>query len=333
MAILVIGGAGYIGSHAVKALAEAGQDVVVLDNFRTGHKQAVHPDATLIEGDLRDGDLLQQVFVDHSIEAVMHFAAHSLVGESVEKPIDYFDNNVGGMISLIQAMKKANVDKLIFSSTAAVYGQADTGLIDEETSKAPTSPYGESKLMMEKMIQWCDQAYGIKYVSLRYFNVAGASSDATIGEDHHPETHLVPIILQVALGERDKLTIFGDDYDTPDGTCIRDYVQVEDLVHAHLLALDYLQQGNDSQAFNLGSAEGYSVKEMLEAARRVTSKEISAEIGPRRAGDPSKLVASSQKAREVLNWQPQYTDIEEIIQTAWKWHSSHPKGYQDEAQD
>lgn len=333
MAILVIGGAGYIGSHAVKALIENQQEVVVLDNFRTGHKQAVHPNATLIEGDIRDGDVLKHIFTDHSIDGVMHFAAHSLVGESVEKPIDYFDNNVGGMINLIQAMKVARVNKLIFSSTAAVYGQAEAGLIDEETPKVPTSPYGESKLMMEKMMQWCDQAYGIKYVSLRYFNVAGASSDATIGEDHQPETHLVPIILQVALGKRDKLVIFGDDYDTPDGTCIRDYVHVEDLVRAHLLALDYLKRGQDSQAFNLGSAEGYSVKEMLEAARKVTGKAIPVEIGARRAGDPSKLVASSQKAREILNWQPHYTDVEAIIKTAWQWHITHPEGYQDESDD
>lgn len=328
MAILVLGGAGYIGSHAVDQLIEQGKQVVVVDNLLTGHRQAIHPAATFNEGDIRDKAFLQSVFEKETIDGVIHFAASSLVGESVEKPLKYFNNNVYGMQVLLEVMKEHQVKHIVFSSTAATYGEPDHSPITEETPTNPKNPYGESKLIMEKMMRWCDEAYGMKYVALRYFNVAGAKSDASIGEDHDPETHLVPIILQAALGQRKEVAIFGEDYDTPDGTCVRDYVHVEDLIAAHLLALEYLQKGNESNVFNLGSNHGYSVKEMVEAARNVTKKEIPARVAPRRAGDPSTLVASSEKARKVLGWKPVYTDVEAIIETAWNWHVSHPNGYQ-----
>lgn len=329
MAILVLGGAGYIGSHAVDQLVNKGYEVVVVDSLFTGHKAAVHEKAKFYEGDIRDKAFLNNVFEQEAIDGVMHFAAFSLVGESVEKPLKYFNNNVYGMQVLLEVMKDHDVKHIVFSSTAATYGEPEVVPISEDMPTNPKNPYGESKLMMEKMMKWCDNAYGMKYVALRYFNVAGAKADASIGEDHDPETHLVPIILQVALGQRDSLKIFGDDYATPDGTCIRDYVQVEDLIAAHILALEYLKAGNPSDAFNLGSNDGYSVKEMLEAARAVTGKEIPAEVVPRRAGDPAQLVAASEKARNVLGWQPAYTDIKDIIRTAWNWHVSHPHGYED----
>ncbi|WP_368251494.1 UDP-glucose 4-epimerase GalE [Enterococcus sp. 2201sp1_2201st1_B8_2201SCRN_220225] len=329
MAILVLGGAGYIGSHAVDQLINKGYEVVVVDSLFTGHKAAVHEKAKFYEGDIRDKEFLNNVFEQETIDGVMHFAAFSLVGESVEKPLMYFNNNVYGMQVLLEVMKDHDVKHIVFSSTAATYGEPEVVPISEDMPTNPKNPYGESKLMMEKMMKWCDNAYDMKYVALRYFNVAGAKSDASIGEDHNPETHLVPIILQVALGQRDSLKIFGDDYATPDGTCIRDYVQVEDLIAAHILALEYLKAGNSSDAFNLGSNDGYSVKEMLDAARVVTGKEIPAEIVPRRAGDPAQLVASSEKARNILGWTPEYTDIKEIIRTAWNWHVSHPHGYED----
>ena len=329
MAILVLGGAGYIGSHAVDQLVNKGYEVVVVDSLFTGHKAAVHEKAKFYEGDIRDKAFLNNVFEQEAIDGVMHFAAFSLVGESVEKPLKYFNNNVYGMQVLLEAMKDHDVKHIVFSSTAATYGEPEVVPISEDMPTNPKNPYGESKLMMEKMMKWCDNAYGMKYVALRYFNVAGAKADASIAEDHDPETHLVPIILQVALGQRDSLKIFGDDYATPDGTCIRDYVQVEDLIAAHILALEYLKAGNPSDAFNLGSNDGYSVKEMLEAARAVTGKEIPAEVVPRRAGDPAQLVAASEKARSVLGWKPAYTDIKDIIRTAWNWHVSHPHGYED----
>ena len=329
MAILVLGGAGYIGSHAVDQLVNKGYEVVVVDSLFTGHKAAVHEKAKFYEGDIRGKEFLNNVFEQESIDGVMHFAAFSLVGESVEKPLMYFNNNVYGMQVLLEVMKDHDVKHIVFSSTAATYGEPEVVPISEDMPTNPKNPYGESKLMMEKMMKWCDNAYGMKYVALRYFNVAGAKADASIGEDHDPETHLVPIILQVALGQRDSLKIFGDDYATPDGTCIRDYVQVEDLIAAHILALEYLKAGNPSDAFNLGSNDGYSVKEMLEAARAVTGKEIPAEVVPRRAGDPAQLVAASEKARSILGWEPAYTDIKDIIRTAWNWHVSHPHGYED----
>lgn len=329
MSILVLGGAGYIGSHAVDQLITKGYEVVVIDNLLTGHRQAIHSQAKFYEGDVRDKPFVQEVFKKETIEGVIHFAASSLVGESVEKPLKYFNNNVYGMQVLLEVMQEYDVKHIVFSSTAATYGEPKESPIVETTPTNPKNPYGESKLMMEKMMKWCDDAYGMKFVALRYFNVAGAKSDASIGEDHTPETHLVPIILQVALGQREALSIFGDDYDTPDGTCIRDYVHVEDLIAAHILALEYLKAGNKSNVFNLGSNSGYSVKEMLEAAREVTGKEIPAMVAPRRAGDPSSLVASSQKAKEILGWQPVYTDVKKIIETAWNWHVSHPTGYAD----
>ncbi|WP_424685162.1 UDP-glucose 4-epimerase GalE [Enterococcus sp.] len=329
MAILVLGGAGYIGSHAVDQLINKGYDVVVVDSLFTGHRDAVHQDAKFYQGDIRDKAFLNDVFEQETIDGVMHFAAFSLVGESVEKPLEYFNNNVYGMQVLLEVMHAHDVKHIVFSSTAATYGEPEVVPIAEDMPTNPKNPSGESKLMMEKMMKWRDNAYGMKYVALRYFNVAGAKADASIGEDHDPETHLVPIILQVALGQRQALKIFGDDYDTPDGTCIRDYVQVEDLIAAHILALEYLKAGNDSNVFNLGSNNGYSVKEMLDAAREATGKEIPAEIAPRRAGDPAKLVAASEKAKTVLGWEPAYTDIKEIIRTAWNWHASHPNGYDD----
>lgn len=328
MSILVLGGAGYIGSHAVDQLINQGYEVVVVDNLLTGHKEAIHKKAVFYEGDVRDAAFLRSVFEKETIEGVIHFAASSLVGESVEKPLKYFNNNVYGMQVLLEVMHEFGVNKIVFSSTAATYGEPKQSPITEELPTNPKNPYGESKLMMEKMMKWCDQAYGMKYVALRYFNVAGAKSDASIGEDHTPETHLVPIILQVALGQRKELKIFGDDYPTPDGTCIRDYVHVEDLIAAHILALEYLKKGNESNFFNLGSNNGYSVKEMLAAAREVTGKEIPAVIAPRRAGDPSTLVASSEKAKSILGWQPKYNDVKKIIETAWNWHVSHPNGYE-----
>ena len=329
MSILVLGGAGYIGSHAVDQLINKGYEVIVVDNLLTGHKAAVHPDARFYEGDIRDKTFLKSVFEKETIEGVLHFAASSLVGESVEKPLKYFNNNVYGMQVLLEVMHEFDVKNIVFSSTAATYGEPKEFPITEITPTNPKNPYGESKLMMEKMMKWCDNAYGMRYVALRYFNVAGAKSDASIGEDHTPETHLVPIILQVALGQRESLAIYGDDYDTPDGTCVRDYVQVEDLIAAHILALEYLKAGNESNFFNLGSNQGYSVQEMLEAAREVTGKEIPAKIAPRRAGDPSRLVASSAKAQAILGWKPKFTDVKEIIKTAWEWHVSHPNGYEE----
>ena len=329
MSILVLGGAGYIGSHAVDQLINKGYEVIVVDNLLTGHKAAVHPDARFYEGDIRDKTFLKSVFEKETIEGVLHFAASSLVGESVEKPLKYFNNNVYGMQVLLEVMHEFDVKNIVFSSTAATYGEPKEFPITEITPTNPKNPYGESKLMMEKMMKWCDNAYGMRYVALRYFNVAGAKSDASIGEDHTPETHLVPIILQVALGQRESLAIYGDDYDTPDGTCVRDYVQVEDLIAAHILALEYLKAGNESNFFNLGSNQGYSVQEMLEAAREVTGKEIPAKIAPRRAGDPSRLVASSAKAQAILGWKPKFTDVKEIIKTAWEWHVSHPNGYKE----
>lgn len=330
MATLVLGGAGYIGSHTVDRLIEKGEKTIVVDSLVTGHRQAVNKDAKFYQGDIADKDFMRQVFKENSdIDAVIHFAAYSLVAESMKKPLKYFDNNTAGMVKLLEVMNEFSIDKIVFSSTAATYGIPEEVPIKETTPQNPINPYGESKLMMEKIMRWADKAYGIKFVPLRYFNVAGAKPDGSIGEDHMPETHLLPIVLQVAMGKRDKLQIFGDDYNTPDGTNIRDYVHPLDLADAHILAVDYLKAGNPSTAFNLGSSTGFSNREILEAARNVTNKEIPAEIAPRRGGDPDVLVASSTKAREVLGWKPQFDDISKIIETAWKWHTLHPEGYQD----
>ncbi|AOW74364.1 MULTISPECIES: UDP-glucose 4-epimerase GalE [Pediococcus] len=329
MSILVVGGAGYIGSHMVKRLIEQGQEVVVVDNLSTGHRKAVDEKARFYEGDIRNHVFLKGVFDRENIDTVVHFAAFSIVPESMEKPLKYFDNNTAGMVALLEEMRDHDVKRIIFSSTAATYGVPEKSPIEENDRQAPINPYGESKLMMEKIIRWADQAYGIKFVALRYFNVAGAYPDGSIGEDHGPETHLTPIILQVAAGQRDQLKIFGDDYNTPDGTNVRDYVHVLDLVDAHILAINYLKAGNDSDVFNLGSSTGFSVKQMVEAAREVTGEPIPAEIAERRPGDPDSLIAASQKARDVLQWQPQYDDVKEIIQTAWNWKQQHPRGYED----
>ena len=330
MTTLVLGGAGYIGSHMVKRLLEKGETPVVVDNLVTGHRAAVDPQAKFYEGDLADQDFMRNVFKENpDIDVVIHFGAYSLVPESMKKPLKYFDNNVAGLIKLLEVMKEVGVNKLVFSSSAATYGIPDKMPIKETDPQNPINPYGESKLMMEKIMHWADEAYGMKFVALRYFNVAGAWPDGSIGEDHNPETHLMPIILQVAQGKRDKLQIYGDDYNTPDGTNIRDYVHPIDLADAHILAADYLRNGNSSDAFNLGSSTGFSNLEMLKAAREVTGKEIPAEIAGRRGGDPDTLIAASDKARRILGWNPQYDDVHKLIETAWKWHSSHPEGYED----
>lgn len=332
MAILICGGAGYIGSHVVRALKARGEDVVVIDNLRTGHAPSVPEGVAFYKGDIRNSEDLAKVFEANEIEAVLHFCACSLVGESVQEPLLYFNNNVGGMITLLESMTKYGVDKIVFSSSAAVYGEPERVPILETDVPNPTNPYGQTKLMMEQIMRWVgDKRANIakhpRYVSLRYFNVAGAWHDGSIGEDHRPESHLVPIILQVPLGKRDHVTVFGDDYPTPDGTCIRDYVHVEDLADAHLRALDYLRKDGESRIFNLGSGDGYSVKTMIEAAREATGHPIPVEMGARRAGDPARLVADSTQAEKILGWKPKITSMTEIVASAWKWHQSHPNGY------
>lgn len=327
MSILVCGGAGYIGSHMVAELLENGEDVVILDNFQKGHRDAVQGRA-IYEGDLRDRKILDKVFSENNIEAVIDFAADSLVGESVTEPLKYFNNNVGGTISLLEAMRDYGVKYIVFSSTAATYGEPESIPIQEQDRTFPTNPYGESKLIVEKILKWSSKAYGIKFTALRYFNAAGAHPSGKIGEDHRPESHLIPLIIQAALGQREKIMIFGDDYNTEDGTCVRDYIHVMDLASAHLLALNRMRKGGESAIFNLGNGKGFSVKEVIEATRRVTGREIKAEIAARRAGDPAVLIASSQKAIEELGWKPKYNSLETIIETAWKWHLSHPDGYE-----
>ena len=329
MSILVCGGAGYIGSHTVHQLVEKGEDVVIVDNLQTGHMGAVNPKAKFYKGDIREAEVLDRIFTENKIDAVVHFAANSLVGESMTNPLKYFNNNVYGMQVLLEAMVRHGIDKIVFSSTAATYGEPERIPIMEDDRTEPTNPYGQSKLIMEKMMKWVSLANGIRYVSLRYFNAAGAIEDGSIGEDHSPETHLIPLILQVPLGKRDHITVFGEDYPTPDGTCLRDYIHVLDLADAHVLAIDYLRRGGESNIFNLGNGQGFSVKEMIEAAREATGLDIKVEIGERRAGDPAQLIASSEKARKVLGWQPKFTDVKAVIGTAWKWHKQHPEGYQD----
>ncbi|MED4346046.1 UDP-glucose 4-epimerase GalE [Heyndrickxia coagulans] len=329
MSILVLGGAGYIGSHAVYQLIDQKYDVVVIDNLQTGHRGAIHPKAKFYEGDIRDRAFMRDVFGKEKIDAIIHFAANSLVGESMEQPLKYFDNNVYGTQIVLEMMKEFHVPHIVFSSTAATYGEPERVPITETMPTVPTNTYGETKLAMEKMMKWCEKAYGIKYVALRYFNVAGARSTGEIGENHHPETHLIPVVLETVLGKREAITIFGEDYDTKDGTCVRDYIHVEDLIDAHILALQYLQNGGASDVFNLGSSNGFSVKEIVDTVREVTGKGFNVKIGDRRAGDPSTLIASSEKAKRVLGWNPQKTDIRQIIKDAWNWHESHPNGYDD----
>jgi UDP-glucose 4-epimerase len=326
MVVLVCGGAGYIGSHMVKELIENGEEVVILDNFQKGHYDAV-VGQKVYEGDLRDRKILDKVFTENKIDAVIDFAADSLVGESVVEPLKYFNNNVGGTVSLLEAMRDHGVKHIVFSSTAATYGEPENVPILEGDRTLPTNPYGESKLAVEKILKWCDNAYGIKYTVLRYFNAAGAHISGEIGEDHRPESHLIPLILQVALGKREKIMIFGEDYNTEDGTCVRDYIHVTDLANAHLMALRRMKAGGASATYNLGNGTGFSVKEVIEVTRKVTGREIKAEVSPRRAGDPATLIASSDKALSELKWKPKYNSLETIIETAWKWHLSHPDGY------
>lgn len=329
MRVLVIGGAGYIGSQAVRKLIENDDEVVVLDSLYTGHRKAVDKRAKFYQGDIEDTFLVNKILRQEKIDAVMHFAAYSLVGESVQNPLKYYDNNVTGMISLLQAMEDAGVKHLVFSSSAATYGIPEKLPITEDTPLNPINPYGETKMMMEKIMHWADKANGIKSIALRYFNVAGAASDGSIGEDHGPESHLVPNILKSAITGDGNFTIFGDDYNTKDGTNVRDYVQVEDLIDAHLLALKHLIKTNKSDVFNLGTAQGYSNLEILESAKKVTGIDIPYKIGARRGGDPDSLVADSTKARTILGWKPKHENVDEVIATAWKWHKNHPNGYED----
>ncbi|WP_322924138.1 UDP-glucose 4-epimerase GalE [Paenibacillus campi] len=326
MAILVTGGAGYIGSHTVAELLERGEDVVVIDNLLTGHHAAVLG-GNFYEGDLRDKALLARIFAENNITAVIHFAASSLVGESMQNPAKYYDNNVYGAMCLLEEMNKAGVNNIVFSSTAATYGEPDKVPIEETDRTEPANVYGETKLVMERMMSWFDKAHGIRYVALRYFNAAGAHASGKIGEDHRPESHLVPLVLQTALGQRPHISVFGDDYPTEDGTCVRDYIHVSDLADAHLKAVEYLAAGGASSAFNLGNGQGFSVKQVIETAKKVTGRDIPAVIEPRRSGDPAVLVASSAKARSVLGWTPQHNSLENIIASAWQWHESKPQGY------
>ncbi|MBS4785294.1 MAG: UDP-glucose 4-epimerase GalE [Clostridiales bacterium] len=326
MSILVCGGAGYVGSHCLEALTAAGYDCIVADNLSRGHRQAVG-EAPLYVGDIADGAFLDRIFTENRVEAVLHFAASSQVGESMANPILYYENNLCATVALIKGMLRHGVKKIVFSSSAAVYGEPETVPIREESPKVPTNTYGETKLAMERFMHWCDVAYGLKYISLRYFNAAGASPGGLIGEDHTPETHLIPLVLWAAQGKREKVSIYGEDYPTPDGTCIRDYIHTSDLAEAHKLALQRLLAGGESDIFNLGSEHGLSVREIIDTARRVTGVDFPVEVAPRRAGDPAVLVASNRKAREVLGWVPRYSDAEQILSSAWKWHLSHPNGF------
>lgn len=329
MAVLVTGGAGYIGSHAVAALQERGEKIVIIDNLQQGHREALLG-GKLYEGDLRDAAFMDTVFQENDdIDAVIHFAANSLVGESMKDPGKYYHNNVFGTLCLLEKMNEYNVRKIVFSSTAATYGEPENVPIDEYDRTLPTNAYGETKLAMEKMMKWFDVAHNIKFVSLRYFNAAGAHESGKIGEDHSPETHLIPIVLQAALGQRPHISVFGEDYDTPDGTCIRDYIHVSDLADAHVLAVDRLRTGADSSVYNLGNGTGFSVKEVIDIARAVTGKEIPAVMEARRAGDPAVLVASSDRARQELAWNPKRNKLEDIIKSAWSWHEANPNGYND----
>ena len=323
MNILVVGGAGYIGSHMVKHLLRAGHEVIVADNFSTGYRDAL-VGGQLVELDIADAISLDALFGTRKIDVVFHFASFIQVGESVQEPGKYYANNLAATLTLLQAMERAGIKRFIFSSTAAVYGDPAYVPIDEAHLKAPINPYGRSKWMVEQMLEDFDRAYGLKSVCLRYFNAAGADPDGQLGERHDPETHLIPLILQAASGRRAAITVFGRDYDTPDGTCIRDYIHVADLVAAHSLALDYLLAGGASTAFNLGNGQGFSVQAVIDTAQRVTGREIAVIDAPRRAGDPPRLVADSRRARELLGWQPRLAALEKIVEDAWAWELKHP---------
>lgn len=325
--ILVLGGAGYIGSHTVYELIDAGEKVVVVDNLLTGFKEAVHPEAVFYEGDIRDRSFMDSIFEKEDIDGVIHFAACSQVGESMTDPLKYYNNNLCGTEVLLESMVAHGIDKIVFSSTAATYGEPESIPILESDRTLPTNCYGETKLSMEKMFKWTSLAHNLRYVSLRYFNACGAHPNGVIGEAHDPETHLIPLILQVPNNQRDYISIYGNDYDTKDGTCIRDYIHVNDLAQAHILAMKYLCNGGESNIFNLGNGVGFTVKEVVETARKVTGHPIPAKEEARRAGDPSTLIASSDQAKKILGWDPKYDDLDTIIDTAWQWHRTHPHGY------
>ncbi|MET0753809.1 MAG: UDP-glucose 4-epimerase GalE [Pyrinomonadaceae bacterium] len=325
MAILVTGGAGYIGSVAVEDLQKQNETVVVLDNLVYGHRQSLAENTRFYEGNIGDKELVKKILRENEIEACMHFSAFAYVGESVEKPQIYYENNFVQTLSLLDSLIENDVKKIIFSSTCATFGEPEYVPIDEKHPQKPTSPYGWSKFMTERVLADYDAAYDLKFVALRYFNACGASERC--GEHHEPETHLIPLVLFAAQGRREYISIFGDDYPTPDGTAIRDYIHISDLSRAHLLALEHLRQGKSSEFINLGNGSGYSVKEVIEAARRVTGKNIEARVTPRRAGDASRMVADASKAREILGWIPQFPEIEKIIESAWLWHEAHPSGY------
>lgn len=331
MKVLVLGGAGYIGSHTVYELIDNGVEVVVIDNLETGFIEAVHPSAKLYIGDLRDKKFLEGVLSKETdIDAVIHFAANSQVGESMVNPLKYYDNNICGTKNLLESLVAHGINKIVFSSTAATYGEPENIPIVETDKTEPTNTYGETKLAMEKMFKWVEKAHGLKYVSLRYFNACGAHKSGEIGEAHNPETHLIPLILQVPNGKREHISVFGTDYPTHDGTCVRDYIHVTDLAQAHILAVKYLMAGNDSNVFNLGNGVGFSVKEVIKAVEKVTKSDVKVVVEGRRAGDPAVLIASSEKARKILGWKPEYDSIEEIIRSAWRWHLTHPNGYEEE---
>jgi UDP-glucose 4-epimerase len=327
MGILVTGGAGYIGSVTVEDLRASGEQVVVLDNLVYGHRDAVDSSIPFYEGSIGDRDLVAQILREHDISSCIHFSAFAYVGESVEQPNKYFDNNFIQSVRLLDVLLEHNVKHFVFSSTCATYGEPQYVPIDEKHPQSPANPYGWSKFMVERVLESYDRAYDLKFVALRYFNASGAT--ATRGEDHEPETHLIPLVLYAAQGKLPHISIFGDDYPTPDGTAIRDYIHISDLSQAHLLALEHLRAGKQSEFINLGNGQGFSVLEVVEAARKITGKEIEAKIAPRRPGDPSRLVADARKAREVLGWNPQFADIESIIESAWNWHQSKPAGYQN----
>jgi len=324
--ILVVGGAGYIGSHTSKLLAKRGYVPVVLDNLVRGHRRAANF-GPFVEGSMTDTDLLHKTFSDYPISAVMHFAAFAYVGESMDNPAMYYQNNVANTLSLLEVMVERNIGNFIFSSSCSIYGEPDETPITEDQSKRPMSPYGRSKLMVEQILDDFEWAYGLKSVCLRYFNAAGADSDGELGEEHDPETHLIPVVLKTALGQHPHVNIFGDDYPTPDGTGIRDYIHVEDLTEAHVLALEKLLSGSPSAKYNLGNARGYSVKQVIETAERISGREIRVKIVARRAGDPAVLIASSAKANEELGWRAQMPDLETIMESAWNWHKNNPHGY------
>lgn len=326
MKVLVTGGAGYVGSVGVHELVEAGYDVVVIDNLSQGHRDAVREEAAFVEGDLLDGAFVDTVFDEYAPDAVMHFASKSLVGESMEQPFSYLGDNVRAGLNVMQSAVEHGTKRFILSSTANLFGNPDDIPINEEEEIDPGSPYGESKFILERNLHWLDRLDALRFASLRYFNAAGAATP-DLGEDHDPETHLIPIVLEVALGQREKIEIYGDSYDTCDGTCIRDFVHVRDLAQAHILALEALD--DQSRVYNLGNGDGYSVRDVIETARSVTGAEIPAEVGSPRPGDPPKLIGCSDKIRDELGWRPQYPDLEDIIATAWEWHQKHPRGYED----